>query len=83
MALSLETTHLPSTGPCPTLAAVCPLQYSMSFAHLDPLAYQESLTSWHQCEHLQLLDRKSTLYFVWPCPKVDLIPSALTCLQRV
>ena len=55
----------------------------MTFVHLGQLVHQELLTSWCQHEHPQLLDRKSTLYFVQPCPKVRLIPSAVTCLQRV
>ena len=54
----------------------------MTFAHLGQWLHLELLTSWCQREHLQLLDRKSTLHVVQPCPKVSWIPSDVTCLQR-
>lgn len=55
----------------------------MTFAHLGQVDHQELLTSWCQHEHFQLLDGKSILHFVQPCPRVELICSAVTCLQRV
>lgn len=57
-------THLPSMGMSDTGCS----------AHPGQLVYREPLTSWCQCEHLQLLDRESTLDFVQPVPKSNWYP---------